>query len=89
MYLNLRRKYCIMCIKSLLSACTITFFTFTWLSRIFFVKLENVFNLSLLHFLEDLLNDFLVCFFSTLLSDFSIFAMSGGGTSSSLCTIPD
>ena len=53
--------------KSLLSACTITLFTFTWLSRFFFVKLENVFKLSLLN----------LVFFSTLLSDFKIFAMSG------------
>ena len=69
-----------MCTKKLLSACPITLFTFTWLARIFFVKLNNVFKLSLLNlvFWEYLLEDYFGCFFSTLLSDFKIIVMSGG-----------
>ena len=50
----------IMCTNSLLSACTITLFTFAWLARIVFVKLENVFKLSLLNLvLKDLLKFYL------------------------------
>ena len=66
-----------MCTKSLLSACTITVFTFTWLVRIFHVKLDNVFKLSLLNFVFGRFVEKLGCFFSTLLNDFKIFAISG------------